>query len=214
MTRHHLRFALACGALALALAAIEGFATEPVWVHAKQTSDGIAIFTREIPGTTVRAVRATLTVATSPLLVLDAACDPATYKVSRQYVEEQAFYGSGRPDVWFNYQMLNFPVVSRRDYVLRYERVMDPGKQRYQLRWTTSTKHGPPPRDGVIRVTMAEGRIDITPLSGGKRAAVEYTLVADPGGSIPGWVADIANRVTVPTIVREIRDEALRRTPR
>jgi len=205
---------LALAALLVATSAAASGAAEPPWVRETETDDGIVVFSRETPGTTVRAVKATLIVDAPPQVVLAAACDPETFRESRRWVEEQAFYPSPDPDVWFNYQRLNFPIVSRRDYTLRYERLLDPEKGLYRLRWKTTTAQGPPPIDGVVRVTLADGRIDITPVDGGKRARMHYYLHADPGGSIPGWIIDLANRVSLPTIIRDIRNEAVRRAAR
>jgi hypothetical protein len=58
---------------------------------------------------------------------------------------------------------------------------------------------------------VADGLIDIRPLPDGKRVAATYHLVADPGGNIPGWVMRIAQKLTLPEIMRELRDEAERR---
>lgn len=186
-------------------------AEEPAWEVVRRTSDGIIVKMRETPGMSVLAVKASVVVEAPAKIILDAACDPKTFHKATEYVVENGFYQSGQPNVWFNYQLLEFPVITRRDYTLRYERSMDPAAGRFRLSWRTATSKGPAPRDGIIRVTLADGRIDIVPMDGGVRSRVDYYVLADPGGNIPGWIINLANRVSVPAILRDIRDEALKR---
>jgi hypothetical protein len=199
--------------LALSLLLLSGAAAadEASWEPVARTDDGIAVHMREQRGTTVKEVRATLRIAAPPRIVLDAACDPRSFRKSLKYVERQRYYWIGDPDVWFTYQLLDYPVVTRRDYVLRYERTLDPDKGIYRLSWSTSAEKGPPPREDAIRVTLATGGIDVVPEDGGARSRLTFRLLADPGGNIPGWVINIANRLNLPDIVREIRDAAIRR---
>jgi len=194
---------LSCGA--------EVRAGEPPWELVRETSDGITVFMRETPGSTVRAAKATCTVAAPPEIVLDAAGDPNTFRESTKYVATTGFQRTADPDVWYLYQKLAYPVVAPRDYALRYERRLDLAKGVYRLSWKTTTAYGPRPREDVIRVTLADGYIDVRPLQGGKKVAVTYYLVADPRGSIPGWVMRIAQRFNLPAIMRELREESERR---
>jgi hypothetical protein len=189
-------------------------ADEAAWEQVARTDDGIAVYMRAPSGTTVKEVRASLRIAAPPRIVLDAACDPKSFRKALKYVERQRYYWIGDPDVWFTYQLLDYPVVTKRDYVIRYERTLDPAKGIYRLSWSTSAKRGPPPREDAIRVTLATGGIDVVPEGGGERSLLEFRLLADPGGNIPGWVINIANRLSLPDIVREIRDAAIRRARR
>jgi hypothetical protein len=186
-------------------------AAETRWELVRETSDGIAVYMRETPGSTVRAAKATCIVAAPPEIVIDAAGDPETFRVSTKYVTATGFQRTADPNVWYLYQELSYPVVAPRDYALRYERRMDPAKGVYRLSWRITTAYGRPPREGVIRVTLADGFIDARPLPGGKLVAVTYYLMGDPRGSIPGWVMRIAQRFNLPAILRELRDESLRR---
>ena len=133
------------------------------------------------------------------------------FRTSTKYVTVNRLQRTKDPNVWYIYQLVSYPVVAPRDYALRYERRLDKAKGVYRLIWNTTTAYGPPPLKDVVRVTVADGSIDVKPLPGGKLVAVTYHLVADPGGSIPGWVMRIAQRFNLPEIVRELRDESLRR---
>ena len=182
------------------------------WIHEKSTRDGITLFTRTTPGTTVREIRAKMVINASPEAVLEAACAPETYKETTQkYVESNHYFKVKNPNVWFNYQLVDFPVIAKRDYCLRYEKIMNPEKGIYQLNWRVSTRFGPPPQQGVVRVSNVRGLVDIKPQDGGKKSLMRYTLLADPGGDIPTWIINLANRVSLPNILREIKDASLKR---
>ena len=183
------------------------------WIHEKSTRDGIVLYSRTTPGTTVREVRARMVINASAETVLEAVCAPETFKETTQkYVERNHYYKVKNPNVWFNYQLVDFPVIAKRDYTLRYQKIMNPDKKIYRLKWKVSDRFGPPPQNGVVRVSNVRGQVDITPQDGGKKSLLRYTLLADPGGNIPTWIINLANRVSLPNILREIKDASLERS--
>ncbi|MCP4675033.1 MAG: hypothetical protein GY854_05910 [Deltaproteobacteria bacterium] len=181
------------------------------WEKVRETSDGIVVYMRKTSGTTVKEIKVKLVIDAPPRQVLDAACDPRSFKKSVKYVEQNNYYWIGNPDVWFTYQIVKFPLITRRDYSMRYERAIDAKKGVYQLSWATSMKKGPGPQEDIIRVKLATGKVDVVSIDDGKKSLLKYRLLADPGGNIPGWVMNIANRINIPDIIREIRDSALLR---
>ncbi|MBN2527515.1 MAG: hypothetical protein JXR76_14065 [Deltaproteobacteria bacterium] len=182
------------------------------WEEEKITRDGIFVYSRNTAGTTIREVRAKMTVDAPPAVVLEAACDPKTFKDTiDKYVKKNAYYKVGDPNVWYNYQLLDFPVVAKRDYCLRYEKTVIPEKSIYELRWQVSNRFGPPPQKDVVRVTLVKGRLSVKPTKNGKGSIFRYTMVADPGGKIPDWIINLANRTSLPNILREIRDASLKK---
>ena len=201
--------ALATASILLLAATVAGKGSP--WEKVAQTDDGIAVYMREVPETTVKEVKVRLRIPVPPRIVLDAACDPKSFKKSLKYVEKNRYYWVGDPDVWYTYQLVSYPVVDERDYVMRYERTLDPDKGVYRLTWNTTTDKGPPPSEDAIRVTLATGGIEVLPRDEGKASLLKFRLLADPGGNIPGWVINIANRWNLPDIIREIRDAAHKR---
>jgi hypothetical protein len=184
------------------------------WEREKSTRDGIVVYSRTTSGTTIREVRARMTIAASPEVILDAACDPSTFgRTTKKYVEKNQFYEvhDRYPNVWYNYQLVNFPVVARRDYCLRYEKIEKPERGIYRLEWRISDRFGPPPTEGVVRVSNIRGSIIISKDESSSLSTVRYTLMADPGGNIPTWIINLANRSSLPDILRELRDASLER---
>ncbi len=186
-------------------------AAESPWMTVRETSDGIVVKSRETEGTTVRAVLASMEVAAPPKSVIDVAGDPKTFDSAENHLDDHRVYKTDNPDIWHVYYLVNFPFIARRDYTLRYEKTVDPAKPLFQLSWHAAPKIGPPASEDIIRVTLADGWIKAVPNVKGTGCSVLYYVKADPGGNIPGWVMNIANKMTIPDILRQIRDAALRK---
>ena len=182
------------------------------WEKVKVTDDGIAVYSRTTSGTTVREVRARMTIDAPAKMVFEAVCDPATFgDTTKKYVEKNLFYHIGDPNVWYNYQLLNIPVIAKRDYCLRYEKIVTPQKGFFVITWHASNQFGPPPQEGIVRLSNIKGRIEVAADRYGNRTTVRYTLLADPGGNIPTWLINFANRRSLPDILRQIQDASLAR---
>lgn len=185
---------------------------ERTWEKRHVTDDDIVIFTRSTDATGLLEVRAECIVDASPDIVFRATLQPQTYRTSSKHVADFRIVESVGDSVWFIYQRLSFPLVSDRDYTLRYEAERDADAGRSSLSWTIANDKGPPPTDGVVRIETSRGSVDILALDGGRRAKVSCTIVADPGGLIPTWLVNIGNRMTVPDILRAIREESINET--
>ena len=187
-------------------------AAETGWEKEKVTDDGIAVFSRATAGTTVREVLARMSVDAPAKHVFDAFMDPDTFKETNdKYVEKSTLYRVDDPNVWYNYQLVNFPVIAKRDYCLRYERKSDPEKGVYVISWRASDRFGPPPQEDIVRVSNLKGTLKVTTDPSGKTSNVLYTLLADPGGNIPTWLINIANRRSLPDILRQVQQESVKR---
>ncbi|MBN2802316.1 MAG: hypothetical protein JXR91_04390 [Deltaproteobacteria bacterium] len=177
------------------------------WQKETESSDGISVYSRSTPNTNIKQVRAVITINAPPEVVLNAASAPETYReTTKKYVEKNIFNHTGKNNTWYNYQLVNYPFIDKRDYCLRYDKYINPEKGIFRLTWQTSNQNAPPPSESVIRVTNIKGQIDISPDKDGNSSTLRYTILADPGGSIPTWIINLANRKSLPDILRQIRD--------
>lgn len=85
------------------------------------------------------------------------------------------------------YQRLNLPVIDDRDFVLNVRHGAD-GDKRWVSYWAV-TDRGPPPRDGVVRVTNHRGTWVLEPADDGHATRVRYQVSIDLGGLLPRWMA-------------------------
>lgn len=198
----------ACG-LCVLLCGIPAHAQS--WSQAKKTKDGIVVYTRDSSGSRVKEVKAETTVDAAPAQVWQALMDRDTYRSVSKHVEVNIIYKTAKESVWYIYQRFAFPMISKRDYTLRYESFESPSAGSYRLVWGIANERGPAPQRGIVRVTRCQGWFILQPLGDRKRTSVVYWLHTDPGGSVPAWIANIANRSSVPDLLRALRDGALKR---
>ena len=84
------------------------------------------------------------------------------------------------------YQRLNLPIISDRDYTL----VVRWGQHR-GAQWVTfdaASAQGPPPRDGIVRVTEHNGSWQLKAVEGGRATFVRFQTRVDFSGSVPRWM--------------------------
>ena len=202
------RFVLA-GSLALGLANV-AMAGADDWTE-KAKEDGITVYNRPRAGSAVHEIKAVGLIDAPPKSAWAVIRDYDHYKDCMPYTEESKILGREDGDkVIFFYSLINAPLVSRRDYVIRLVDESDwkDGQGYLKSSWDI-TPNGPPPKDGVVRVKANEGYWLLEPRDGGKKTFVTYWLYTDPGGSIPNWVANKANQSAVPDVFRAIRKHAL-----
>lgn len=111
------------------------------------------------------------------------------------------------------YSRLSLPLISDRDYVVRArtDAVVGPdGKGAFTDTWV-SAPDKLPRRPGAVRVIIDEGSWHIVPAGNGSRCYAVYKFAVDPGGSIPSFVADRANKSGVTDTFRAVEQEAQRR---
>ena len=179
---------------------------EPSWKKAAQ-SDGVAVYTRVKKGTNLQELTAVGMIDAPPLQVWKAVRDYDNYKTKMPYTEESRVL-SKAPDgksLTF-YSVINAPLVSRRDYVIRVrdESAWQDGKGFLKATWT-SIQDGPPPKPDVVRVAINDGSWLLEPKQDGKKTLATYYVFTDPGGSLPRWVANSANGTAVPNVFKCVR---------
>lgn len=158
------------------------------------------VWVREKPGADVREVRATGEIDAPPDRVYDVITDFERYAQFMPYLEDSKVVRRTQDEV-VTWAIMNAPMVSRRDWVVRV--TLDPA-HKSGTRWTVAAE-GPPPSDRAVRIKVNDGSWKLEPLDGGKRTRATYYLFTDPGGSIPGWIANRANTMALPEMFEAVR---------
>lgn len=170
--------------------------------------DGIDVYARSLPGSSVKEVRATTVIAAPPARVFALLLDSDRFLEFMPYIVEVRTVARDSAAVWYLYQRLSPPLVSDRDYTLRHQSFEDPQRSRYELQWEAANGHGPTARDGVVRVEICAGSYIVEGLDGGARTRLTYQLHTDPGGSLPKWLVNRANLESVPALLQAIAHRA------
>ncbi|HZS35237.1 MAG TPA: SRPBCC family protein [Polyangia bacterium] len=187
--------------LAIALTGIvsalaqEGFhavhAEQGVTVYRRESSSAIELGAEgaiDAPPEVVRAV------------LLDYANHPRWLK---GLAESRVLYrGPATLDV---YQRLVLPLIDDRDYTLRVTWGAD-GELQW-LRFAAARDQGPPPVEGVVRVTLNEGGWKLYATGGGKATYAVYRFRLDLAGSVPRWMGKGRAGKEVAHLFESIRDQ-------
>ena len=174
------------------------------WERATSTSDGITVDVRSKKGESIVTVRGTWTVKQSPARLWKAVNDLEHYTEFMPYLEKAKVIKREGASAW-QYYSVDAPVISDRDYTLKLTKDPDPGKKdRWRVSWVAANKVGPKPQPGKVRVKVATGSWVFRAKQGGKATLILYTVRSDPGGSIPSWIANRANRKAVPDVMRAL----------
>ncbi len=194
-------------AIAVALCAPPGLRDNPnPWIETKE-SDGLRVWTREVPSSSIREVKAEAVVNQPIARLWEVLADVPRYTEFMPYVVEARVLETVGATQALEYQLLDPPLVDKRDYALLV--TVEHGEQLtvWRRSWTVAAGKGPPLRDGVIRLQVCDGTWTLEKL-GSRSTRVEYYLYTDPGGSIPAWIANKANTTSVPALLDAVRQRA------
>lgn len=182
-------------------------AAEPAWQQVTN-ADGITVQARTPEGGSVSEVKATALVDAPPHDVWRVIRDYNHYTKTMPYTEESRVLASEQDGkVIVFHCLVNAPLVDKRDFIIRIVDDSDwkEGKGFLKTSWTVTTQGAPPEKEGVVRVKLNNGYWLLEPREEGKKTFVTYYLYTDPGGSVPKWIADRANKTSVPDVLRAVR---------
>ncbi len=169
--------------------------------------DGLTIWNRDIPNSDVREVKAEKVVDVSVDKVWKAIDEIEKYTEFMPYLTEVSVL-SRKGNTVVAYHRLDPPLVSERDYTLTIRSYPKPAKGYFYRHWVATNDKGPAPKEDLVRVTICEGSWTVSSM-GPNRTRLVYWLHTHPGGSIPNWIANKANSVSLPDMFEAIVNRAL-----
>lgn len=156
----------------------------------KTNKDGIAIYTKTIENSAYKGIKvkcslqATLSQFVAVIMDVNTATEWLYSTKSSTLLKEVS------PAEVYYYSEVGLPwPLSNRDFVCHLTAKQDP-------RTRVVTIDGPvvpdymPEKNGIVRVKHSSGKWIITPAEN-NMVNIEYTLEADPGGSIPAWLVNL-----------------------
>ena len=166
---------LACGARA-----------DEAWTLARD-SDGVAVFTREVADSPLKAFRAEVEIATSVGRVLEALGDAEAMREWLPDTIQCRLLASGEGER-IVYVETDAPwPVSNRDGAYRF--TFERHEAGVAIVRVAALPDYVARRDGVVRIPRSDGYWRIEPKGVGVRVA--YEIHADPGGHVPAWLANL-----------------------
>ncbi len=174
------------------------------------TKGSLKIYKREKAGSEVKEVKAVGIIKAPAHAAKNVLDDLEHYPDFMPYVETaKILKRNGRTII--NYQYLDTPLIADRDYVIeRHDESSwgKDGKPIYKLRWTSAKPGvGPKPTDDAVRLTTVNGSWLLEPIDDNTTKGTYY-LHTDPGGSLPGFVVNMANGKAIPGVFEAVEKQA------
>jgi hypothetical protein len=199
--------------------------SEPGW-NLKSDSGGLKIYNREKPDSPIKEL---LTITTIDLPVWRLAAVIGDYDHFKDFmpytvVSKCTRHEEAGPKKAVNYffTALDVPLVTSRYYTLRLVDEWNPdGKAgAFRSKWSRTKEAGrdlswddpsvralfPAGFKEPIKTPINEGYWLLEPVDGGRQTKVTYYVFTDPGGKIPSWIANQANSVAVPKLMKAVRE--------
>jgi hypothetical protein len=204
------------GAFAWALLSAASAGAGGAWevVHVE---DDLVVQARAREESPIRELRAEGTVAAPPGVVRAVIADVERYPAFMPYVKASRVLAREPDGAVLVYQRLSFGAlglfVDDRDYVIRIAEHAwrtPEGAPVYRRRWAIAEAAETPPSErAVVRLAVNRGSWELGPAdSAGARTRAVYCLFTDPGGALPSWLANQANRTGIPDVFAAVRKAA------
>jgi hypothetical protein len=176
--------------------------------------DGIVVERRTAPGTNLKEFRGR-GVVEAPLgrvlaIIRDA---PHRCEWMAQCAEDYVLEENEAERWQVSYHRTKAPwPVADRDSINRAELRVDLAKHRVFLPFEGISHPKVPPVKGAVRMPFLRGHWILQLAHGGTATDVEYQVHADPGGSLPEWIANLASKKLPLLTIVGLRKQAKVRT--
>ena len=183
---------------------------KPIWEEISQT-DGITVWKQEIPGTSLVGFRGK-GIIDADLHAVFSVLYESEHKKELLYrcTEYRILEVQSKINfVIYNRIASPFILISDRDAVVRTDMVFDPANKTIIAKFKDAVHKDQPPVDGAVRMVHLEGMWILKAQKNGK-TLVTYEVQADPGGLLPKWVVNIANRSLPTKTIQSMRREVKR----
>lgn len=191
-----MRFGTSVRSLCFSLAVSSTVAADPPAPKATpwekfDESDGIAVFRREVPGTSLIALRGEGVVDAPIVRVTSVLVDP---KRGPEWIDSLAEAKAVRhvsDSEYVEWDHVKTPfVLADRDFVFDVKIQILSDKKQVLLAYHSVNDPAAPKTD-YVRGQFLYGKFVLTPLNHGKHTRVLAELLADPKGSVPKWIVNI-----------------------
>jgi len=172
------------------------------WTEAYRSAE-LVVFTKDVEKG--RRIVAIAEVDARPEVVFNVVNDFDHYPEFMPYVIESRVLSRNGDSEVVAYNRIAPPFVAERDYPLKFR--MTRGSLAnggvFRIEWTASPE-AEPEVEGVVRIRLNDGSWVAEPISGGSRTRLTYTLLTNPGGMIPDFVANMSNTVAIPKLFKAV----------
>jgi hypothetical protein len=169
---------------------------------------GIVVEAREVPGSSLHEVRATVHADAPPAALLGVLWRHEEQPQFMPHLRHVEVVRDGA-DERVVYEQLDIPLLKDRDVVLHVRRTVDATTGTIDVTSAAVSDEGPPETSRFVRVKTSAGHWHLVPAAGG--TDLTYTIRTDVG--LPAWLVNRAQHETVPDVVHAVIERARRAVP-
>ena len=168
---------------------------------------GVLVERRPVTGSHAYEVRVTARSQVSPAAIFGTLWNHREYSQFIPHLKQLEIL-SDTGDERVVYEQVAVPLARDRDYTVRLQKRVDATTQRYEILFLAANEAGPPPDGRHVRVQRIHGSWTVEPDGDGKGSLLRYALFTEPGGNIPTWMANRAQRETAADLVAAVLKRA------
>lgn len=173
---------------------------------------GVAVYQKDVPGRGMPIFKGRTVIRANIYALLAILQDVDQHKTWMHAVSESAEVDREGDLLVTSYNRTEAPwPVSDRDVVIQSRITLDPKSHTILVKFRSIKSAKRPEVDGVVRVPRLRGYYKFTALAQNK-TRVEYQVDADPGGSLPDFIAREASEDTPVNSLRNLRKRASQTT--
>jgi len=180
----------------------------PAWARATwdQVSEveGMRVERRPLSGTGRYEVRVSTSAPFPPQVIFETLWRHHEYPDFVPYLKHLTILKES-PNEKVLYEQITMPFVRDRDYTVKVTAEREPTTGRMQVAFVSAPEEGPPVQATSVRVRAIQGSWTLVPTRDGG-TLVTYVVASDPGGALPAWLVNRAQRTAVPALVKAMLD--------
>ncbi|MBI3554718.1 MAG: hypothetical protein HY074_00470 [Deltaproteobacteria bacterium] len=176
------------------------------WEKVKET-DGITVYSREVPGSPVLAFKGNGVVNAPIAKVASAIFDPARAREWVENLEETRRVRWLSADQFLQYDHIGTPIVMKdRDFVSTVKMKVEPARQRVVFEYH-STTDPELPETKYVRGELTSSLFVLTSIDNGTKTNIEGEIHADPKGSVAKWIVNFFQKQWPVTTLNSLRKQ-------
>lgn len=153
--------------------------------------DGIAVYRKDVPNSSVVAFRGVGVVDAPILRVASVLADGARQPEWMDSVAEVRELERSGPAEGVVYTLVKTPFpLTNRDFVTRIKASIDKPQKKYVLRMQATT-HPKAPETSAVRGQILNSSFELVSIEGGQKTKIVAEIHADPRGAVPKWVVNM-----------------------
>lgn len=172
----------------------------------KTEKEGIKVYSSEIPGSKIKAIRVTGEFDATPAQLAAVIMDVNTATDWVDHLKSSVLIKKVSANELYYYAEVSLPwPATNRDFVAHLTVTQDPDTKVILIDGPAVPGYMPE-KKGLVRINNSVGKWVITPI-GLNRVRVDYSLHVDPAGSLPSWLVNMFATDAPLQIFRNLRTE-------